>query len=203
MANALYADAKPFLFDVIEPNHMLDVEKEILITHIQFSYKIKLLCKYGDYIIEGIYNKKRNKKRCLTNKKLRKLVRVIRKMAKYEMIRSYLEGLLFDQVESIGEGFFIMTNCSEPLSLTHVYFGTYIWINNKYDTFVFDNCEEITSLDYLKILYYINYAIELFTDIKKFVKTRKDISCWKKHILRNVKIVHKHLKSIQDIFYMV
>lgn len=198
MANALYADAKPLIFDVIEPDHMPDLEKDILITHINISYKIKLLSKYGDYIIEGIYNRKRNQKRCLTNKKLRKLVRVIRKLAKYEMIRSFMEGLLFDQIESIGDGTFLLNHCSEPLNLTHVYFGTYLWINNKHDNFIFDNCEEVTSLDYLKILFYINYAIDLFTEIKKFVK--KDASCWKKNILRNIKLVQKHLKNIQDIF---
>ena len=195
MAIAPFANAS--CFDIVDPPNLPEKEKEILIRHLIFSANLKRLWKCGDAILEGIFNRKRRRRRLLHDKLLRKVVRVIRRFAKYEVLRSCLEGLIFDEIEHLEDGDVFYVE-DEPLTLTQIYFCTSAWDTTKYDKeIVFDTCDEITSQDYLKLLYFFNMVEETIMEIKVYMKTTN--SKWKYRVYRYLRMIKQNHKLIMAL----
>ena len=136
----------------------------------------------------------------MRNPLLRRLARIIRKLAKYELLRSCLEGLLFDQVCNHDEPFGLKgIDEKNVFLLTHIYFSTHTWDRKiKYSKEIeFDKCDNVTTLDYMKILHYIECVNDVMYDITKYVKELDEVEVkWKKRIIRSAQVIKKTQQSI-------
>jgi hypothetical protein len=92
-------------YTIVSPPDLPWDERDALSQHLVFSMYVKQLYKLGTAVVEGIYARKRNERRLLTNKMLRFIVRTIRRFARFEVLRSSLEGLLFEQVAYLNAPF--------------------------------------------------------------------------------------------------
>lgn len=195
MATASFANANTF--DIVDPQNLPEKDKEVLIQHLIFSSNIKRLWKCGDAILEGIFNRKRKKRRLLHDKLLRKIVRVVRRFAKYEVLRSCLEGVLFDEIEHLEEdGEFSIGE--DPLTLTQIYFCTNAWDNAKYEKeIVFDIGDEITSMDYMKIMFFLNLIENVTDEINQYVK--RSPSKWKYKAMKALLHVKQNHKNVVNL----
>jgi len=181
--------------DIINTN----VSEEVLFQHLQFSSQIKSIWKQGDAIVEGIYNRKRRRRRLLHDKILRKVVRTIRRFARYEVLRSCLEGLLFDQVENVHENETFSLKKSDQLTLTQVYFATSAWDLYNYQTEIdFDIGEHITSTDYMKLIYYFNSIEKLLEKVDVYVQVHasKKLQDHTGEVLHNIRRTEKHTMAV-------
>ena len=186
----------------IKSDTLSDDEKEIIIQHLILSNNIKHLWKHGDAIIEGIFNRKRKKKRILYEKALRRTVRCIRRLAKYEVLRSCLEGLLFDQLVHEDDDMFTITfdeNIVDNMSLTHVYFSTNTWDQTKYKKEVeFDSCDEVTQDDCNKLQDYV-YELEVLISIVQNYVRKLLIGRWRHRVMRALMLLKKNHKLMNSI----
>ena len=190
--------ANEYDFNIISPPELPWDERDSLVQHLLFSMYIKAIWKRGDAIIEGIYSRKRNRKRLLVNKMLRLVVRTIRRFAKFEALRSSMEGLLFEQVSFLNtpdEMPFMIKGNAMDLNLTHVYFNTNIWEIYKYEKVIdFDRKEEVSKKDVDHLLTYfgmVDYMIkELKTYLLKNIRGH-NFFVWKQRALRFMSSVQK------------
>lgn len=193
MANAFFAELNGV--DVCDSLILTDKEKECIVQHLIFSSNIKHLWKYGDAILEGIFNCKRKRKRLLYDKVLRRIVRTVRKLAKYEITRSCLEGLLFDQIKHIDDtfGFTSIGVEGTPFMLTHIYFSTNTWDHKmKYEKEIeFDRCDDVTTMDYLKIFHFLFTLENVLNDITKYITTLEDTK-WQQRVMRSLWTIKKN-----------
>ena len=196
MAIAFFAELNNI--DICECPLLLESEKESIIQHLIFSSHIKHLWKKGDAIIEAIFNRKRKRRRLLYDKTIRRIVRLIRRLAKYEVLRSCLEGLLFDEIEN-EDNFVVkgLTFNTEIMSLTQIYFATNIWDQSTYNykELEFDDSENVTPLDYLKILHFFNEIEIVLNQIAEYASLHKErASRWRQRVMRAVKHARPNLK---------
>jgi hypothetical protein len=164
---------------------------------------IKALWKRGDAVIEGIYSRKRNKKRLLVNKMLRLVVRTIRRFAKFEQLRSSMEGLLFDQVSFLNEPHeipFMLKGNTLDLNLTQVYFNTNCWEFYKYDKEIsFDHQEDISEKDVTQLLVYFGMLDYMIREVRSYlVKNVRGHNFWKwkQRALRYMSSVQKSQRYV-------
>ena len=198
MAIAFFAELNNV--DICECPLLLENEKETIIQHLIFSSNIKYLWKKGDAIIEAIFNRKRKRRRLLYDKTIRRIVRLIRRLAKYEVLRSCLEGLLFDEIENEDNFIIKGLNNSEIMSLTQIYFATNIWDQSIYDykELEFEDSENVTSLDYLKILHFFNEIEMVLNQIVEYASLHKErASRWRQRVMRAVKHARPMSKKSQ------
>jgi len=194
-------------FEVKEPPELPWDERDHLVVHLQYSIYLKELWKRGDAIIEGIYNRKRGRKRLLRDWTLRTVVRTIRRFSRYDNLRSTLEGILFEQVPylaSIFAGTFDIKSIKDVhLTLTQVYFNTNVWDPFKYEKEVdFDMCEELTRDDIGKILFFFGVIMCTISEIREFVRKHVPESGtlkWKHRALRHMSSILKKQRNVMSI----
>ena len=198
MANAFFAELNNI---DVKASTLSDKEKDCIVQHLIFSSNIKYLWKYGDAIIEGIFNCKRRRNRLLTDKLLKRISRLTRRLGRYEILRSCLEGLLFDQIEE-NENFELLAE-GRSYMLTEVYFSTHTWdsVFTYPRHLEFDNCEEITTFDYMKILNFAFKIEHVIDNITEYITTKsiEDHPIWSKRILRCLRIIKKKHKLINNL----
>lgn len=181
-------------FSITSPPELPWEESDALVQHLVFSMYIKHVWKLGESIIEGIYTRKRNSKRLLTNKSLRLVVRVIRRFARFEILRSSLEGLLFEQVSFLNSPVeipFQIKGKEADIKLTQVYFSTNIWEPYKYDKeIVFDKQQDLTNTDITHILLYLGLLDYMIKEIRLYlIRVRGNV--WKQRAIRYLNYVQK------------
>lgn len=205
MANAFFAELNNV--DVDAPT-LSDKEKDCIIQHLIFSSNIKYLWKYGDAIIEGIFNSKRKRSRLLFDRLLKRISRMTRRLGRYEILRSCLEGLLFDQIDNLSEHDHFEIKALEGVEgadfmLTQVYFSTHTWDSVcAYQRHLeFDNCEEITTFDYMKILHFAFKIEHVIEHVTNYVKTHalEDHPMWSKRVLRCLHTIKKKHQLIMKL----
>ena len=199
-------------FDVKDPPELPFDERDFLTQHLQYSLYLKELWKRGDAIIEGIFNRKRGRKRLLRDRTLRMVVRTIRRFARYDTLRSTLEGLLFEQVPFLGLAhpeltFTIKSIKNVDLSLTQVYFNTNVWDPFQYEREVaFDMCEELTHSDIAKILFFFGVVMCTVSEMREFLLT--NVRChssisgafkWKQRALKNMSSILKKQRMVTSL----
>ena len=192
-------------FSIISPPDLPWYERNSLVQHLVFSMYVKEVWKRGEAIIEGIYARKRNKKRLLLNKILRLVVRTVRRFARLENLRSSLEGLLFAQVAFLNvptEIPFMIKGVDDELNLTQVYFNTNQWENEMYTydkEIEFDKQEEISEKDIALLLVYfglIEYMIkEMRAYLLKHVKGH-NFWKWKQRTMRLLSSLQKSQRYV-------
>lgn len=195
MAIAFFAELNNV--DVDAPT-LSEKEKDYIIQHLIFSSNIKYLWKYGDAIIEGIFNCKRKRNRLLFDKLLKRISRLVRKLGKYEVLRSCLEGLLFDQIENLKEhDTFEIKKLGldgNQFLLTQIYFSAHTWDSTlHYQKYIdFDKCDEVTTFDYMKILHFSFKLESVIQGLQHYVNiTRFDHPLWSKRVLRCLNTLSK------------
>ncbi len=202
------------MYIITHPMELPEEQKCFLMQHLEFSSALKDLWHQGDTIVEGIYNRKRclkSNRRVIRDAFVRQIIRAIRRFQKYEMLRSSLEGLLFEQVPYLNEPHeikFVIDHKSE-LKMTHVYFSKFCWELNDYErTHFIDKGEELTEADIAFILCFFKTQSDILLDLRTFVMnyTGQDRLGWRTHIFKHIdalkraqnKIVPKLLKALQD-----
>ena len=190
-------------FNIISPPELPWYDRDSLVQHLVFSMYIKEVWKRGEAVIEGIYARKRNKKRLLLNKMLRLVVRTIRRFARFEMLRSSLEGLLFVQVaylNSPNELPFMIKGVGSDLTLPQVYFNTNQWEIYKYDKEVeFDKEEKVTETDVAHLLVYFGLLEYMIKEVRSYLlKHVRGHSYWKwkQRALRHMSSVQKSQRYV-------
>ena len=183
-------------FDVVKPHGLPEDQKQYLVKHLKLSSALKEMWLKGEAIIEAIYNRKRTSRRkVIKDEFLRKLIRGIRRYMKYELLRSSLEGLMFEQVTYLNEPDeikFTLADIPSDLSMTHVYFSRNFWEFETYDKeALLDNCESLTEGDITIILSYMITHEKLLEDISKFTLEYdgQDRLKWKQRIFKNIRYI--------------
>jgi hypothetical protein len=191
-------NANEYDFNIISPPELPWDEHDSLVQHLVFSMYIKALWKRGDAVIEGIYSKKKNKKRLLVNKMLRLVVRTIRRFAKFEILRSSMEGLLFEQVSYLNvpnEVPFMLKGNASDLNLTQVYFNTNIWEIYKYTKDIpFDRQEDVSEQDVAHLLVYFGMLDYMIKEVRSYLLKNvrgHNFWKWKQRALRYMSSVQK------------
>lgn len=202
------------VFDILYPDTLQISEKECLIQHLIFSSQLKNLWQYGNSIIYECFNKKRKRKRVLYNKFLRHVIRLIRYFAKYEILRSSLECILFDQVEV---EYFLLDGIEKNISMTEIYFSTSSWdINESSRTEQITQTTQTTQtnqttthidsthIDVMKIIYYLFMIENVITNIYNYiVKKENNInSKWKQRVIKQLRQIHKKLYSTMSLLFV-
>ena len=106
--------------------------KTIVEQHLQISSQLEDFWFFGDKIIGAIFDYRRRLRltRAIDdNEVFRKIVKVLRKLGKYENLRSSLEAVLFEEVPDLSyltKSFRVEGNETD-LYLTFVYFRRYTW----------------------------------------------------------------------------
>jgi hypothetical protein len=164
---------------------------------------VKEVWKRGEAIIEGIYAKKRNKKRLLLNKVLRLVVRTIRRFARFEGLRSSLEGLLFSQVAYLNvptEIPFMLKGVDNELNLTQVYFNTNQWDMYTYEKEIeFDKQEEISEKDIALLLIYFGLLEYMIKEMRAYLLKHvrgHNFWRWKQRTMRMLSSVQKSQRYV-------
>ena len=187
-------------FRIISPQDLPWDERDSLSQHLVFSMYVKQLHKLGSSVIEGIYAQKKNDRRMLTNKMLRFIVRTIRRFARFEVLRSSLEGLLFEQVAYLNVPFeipFMIKGVDNEINLTHVYFNTSHWEtpNQSKDIDLdFDRSENITDKDVAHMLVYFGMLDYMVKEIRAYLLKNvrgHNFWKWKQRALRYMNSVQK------------
>jgi len=190
-------------FNIISPPELPWYDRDALVQHLVFSMYVKEVWKRGEAVIEGIYARKRNKKRLLLNKMLRLVVRTIRRFARFEMLRSSLEGLLFVQVAYLNtpnEIPFMIKGVGADLTLTQVYFNTNQWEIYTYDKEVeFDKEEEVTEKDVAHLLVYFGLLEYMIKEVRSYLLKHvrgHSFWKWKQRALRHMSSVQKSQRYV-------
>ena len=106
--------------------------KMIVEQHLQISSQLEDFWFYGDKIIGAIFDYRRRLRLARAiddNEAFRKIIKVLRKLGKYENLRSSLEAILFEEVPDLSyltKPFRVEGNETD-LYLTFVYFRRYTW----------------------------------------------------------------------------
>lgn len=195
------------IYNVVQPIDLPVSQREFLMQHLHFSSALKEMCCTGEAIIEGILNRKRPKDakhRVIRDKFLRHITSSLRRYIKHELLRSSLEGLMFEQVPFLNEPDevrFMIDGVPTPLLMTHVYFSRQLWEFCTYDKeLVLDTTEDLTEGDIMLILSFFNNHEALLCTIKKFTDeyTGQDRLKWKERLRRNIRSILRiqlHIKK--------
>lgn len=185
-------------FTIVSPPDLPWDERDSLSQHLVFSMYVKQLYKFGSSVIEGIYARKRNDRRLLTNKMLRFIVRTIRRFARFEVLRSSLEGLLFEQVAYLNVPFeipFMLKGIENEINLTCVYFNTAAWeIAMDEGELDFSKSEEISDKDIAHLLVYFGMLDYMIKEIRAYLLKSvrgHNFWKWKQRALRYMNSVQK------------
>jgi hypothetical protein len=191
------------MLSVVYPEEMPVQEREYLERHLYYSSALKEMWCRGDAILEGIYNRKRSlthKRRVIKDAFIRRIIYAIRRFMKYELLRSSLEGLMFEQVTFLNEPHerrFRIEGVSNELKMTHVYFSRQFWDFNTFEKeSILDKGEELTEDDIAFIMCYFMKQDELLEEIRQFTMryTGQDRLGWKARIMRNI----RNIRRIQE-----
>lgn len=195
-------------FNVISPYNLPLIQKAYLTRHLEFSCALKELGCIGESIIRGIYNRKRilsiSKRRVLRDRLSQQIVKCLRKYVRYEILRSSLEGLMFEQVPYLNEPDeipFELEGVHTQLMMTHVYFSRDFWDYYNYDQEApFDRSSELSEGDILLILSFLNNQEALFYQIYSFVDNYQgqDRLKWRRRLYRNIKSVMRHSDKLKS-----
>lgn len=200
-------------FSIVSPPDMPWDERDTLVHHLVFSMYIKEVWKRGDAIIEGIYAKKRNRKRLLTNRLLRLIVRTIRRFAKFDTLRSTLEGLLFEQSTFLNTptkygdylNFQLKGHRDVEFNLTQVYFNASAWecnpsareCNVSSFNLSFDDGDHVTPKDVAHLLLYFGMLDYMLKEIKSYLyKHVRGKNYWKHKTIRFMSSIQKSQRYV-------
>lgn len=191
-------------FVVSHPEELPNDQRLFLVRHLEFSSALKELHCRGEAIIRGLFMTKMDRKTAsgrnmhiIKNMCIRTLVRGIRRFTKYELLRSSLEGLLYEQVPYLDEPIekrFRIEGINQSLLMTHVYFSRSYWEFYSYDKeAVFDKCLGLTEGDTLLILGFLNSLETLMWAIKKFTDDYRgrDRLKWRQRLRSNIRSILK------------
>lgn len=194
-------------FNVVNPYTIPDIQRDYLTRHLEFSCALKELWCIGESIIRGIYNRKRvtttKRRRALQDRLLQHVLKCLRKFSRYEILRSSLEGLLFEQVPFLNEPDeipFMLEGVDVHLHMKHVYFSRDYWDYFVYDQEApFDKSSELSEGDILFVLSFFNNQEALFYQIYSFVDSYQgqDRLKWRKRLYRNIKTVMRHSDKLK------
>ncbi len=185
-------------YTIVSPPDLPWDERDALSQHLVFSMYVKQLYKLGTAVVEGIYARKRNERRLLTNKMLRFIVRTIRRFARFEVLRSSLEGLLFEQVAYLNAPFetpFMLKGVDTELNLTEVYFNTRQWETPLDDPELdFEKSQDISDKDIAHMLVYFGMLDYMIKEIRAYLLKNvrgHNFWRWKQRALRYMNSVQK------------
>ena len=204
---SIIAKANIHDFSIISPPELPWDERDSLVQHLVFSMYVKELWKRGEAVIEGIYAQKRNERRLLLNKMLRHVIRTIRRFARFEILRSNMEGLLFEQVAFLNnpkEIPFMLKGNDADLSLTQVYFNTSQWEIQGIDKphIEFDRREDITDKDIAHMLVYFGMVDYMLKEVRGYLLKNvrgHNFWKWKQRALRYMTSVQKSSRYVSGM----
>jgi len=192
-------------YTIISPPDLPWDDRDALAQHLVFSMYIKQLYKFGTAVIEGIYARKRNERRMLTHKALRFIVRTIRRFARFEVLRSSLEGLLFEQVAYLNSPVqtpFMLKGIDTELNLTEVYFNTRQWEAGLEDAQLdFAKCQDLTDADIAHILVYFGMLDYMIKEIRAYLLKNvrgHNFWRWKQRALRYMNSLQKSSRYVSS-----
>lgn len=186
------------VFNVLEPVEIPEDQMAFLVKHLQFSSAIKEMQCCAEAIIHGLYKSKSSKgTKVIRNQTIRNLIRGIRRFTKYELLRSSLEGLLFEQVPYLDEPIercFKLEGNSNCLLLTHVYFSRCFWEFHTYEKEAcFDKSDNLSEGDIMLVLGFLNNLESLLWSIKTFSDeyNGQDRLKWRRRLRSNIRGILK------------
>lgn len=194
-------------FRIISPPELPWDEQDSLVQHLVFSMYMKELWKRGENVIEGLYARKRNERRLLTNRMLRSIVRTIRRFARFETLRSSMEGLLFEQVAFLNtphEIPFMLKGNDIELKLTQVYFNTNPWDiykdkSNRAKDIEFDLGTDVTEKDIAHLLLYFSMLDYMLREVRAYLLKNvrgHNFWKWKQRALRTLNALQKSVRFV-------
>jgi hypothetical protein len=192
-------------FGVTEPTELPDDQKHFLTKHLEYSSALKEMHCRGEAIVHGLFTfkKPKGKIKVIKNQQIRSLIRCIRRFTKYELLRSSLEGLMFEQVPYLDEPVekhFKIAGVQQPLLMTHVYFSRSFWEFYTYEQeAIFDRSQDLTEGDMMFILGFLNNLEALLWSIKRFSDdyNGRDRLKWRQRLRSNIRSIMKAQTTIK------
>lgn len=177
-------------------------EEEALIQHMMISSQLEDFWFLGDKIVGGIFDYRRRMrlaKRPDHNVAFKHIVKILRKLGKYENLRSSLEAVLFEQAPSLCDltNHFLVNGVEEKIYLTYVYFRRYTWkiVNEdrrKIEFQINGDDEIIVEEDLSFLLCYFLRLSEFMNTIDEYLKQTQFYYLCKS----DVKYVNKAVNTI-------
>lgn len=186
---------------IFAPSHPLtDQERVLIAKHLWWSECFEAFWKQGDAIIEAIYAHKRIVRKSM-DPVLKCVVRGLRKLGKYEPLRSSLEGLLYDQVEQeqfcLLSGGYIVT-----VSLMHVYFSKHLWLAEPPAAprvSLDSTTESLTETDLSFLICYFMRLEALLTNVMNHAQDQNKDRIRKKKPLASIRNVAKDTVRVLEV----
>lgn len=176
--------------------------KKVLEKHLQISSQLEDFWFYGDRIIGAIFDYRRKvrlTKQQDKNDAFRKIVKVLRKMGKYENLRSSLEAVLFEEVPDFSyltKSFKVEGNDTD-IFLTFVYFRRYAWklVNEDRKSLEFQIVSDGEQVAEEDLAFFLCYFLRL----SEFLSTVDDIMKQTNYYYACKQDISRSFKSVNDV----